>query len=153
MRPDDAWNDCEERAQAPVHDTTNCSFRPPRTSEMQAASHIPGLDNQPSSAVGATVSRGLRDSQSEPLLAMHISTFTPSTSSPTRSADGLVIGHGTEGNTAPHRGKDIHIPSGCCPNGAAQRKRSQACDRLLVHVALACPQLPAWEGNDVRCVC
>ena len=83
MRPDDAWNDCEERAQAPVHDTTNCSFRPPRTSEMQAASHIPGLDNQPSSAVGATVSRGLRDSQSEPLLAMNISTFTPSTSSPT----------------------------------------------------------------------
>ena len=63
--------------------TTNCSFRPPRKSRMQATSHIPGLDNQPSCAVGATVLRGLRDSQSEPLLAMHISTFTPSTSSRT----------------------------------------------------------------------
>ena len=66
-----------------VHGTTNCSFRPPRTSRMQATSHLPVMDSHPSSAVGATVLKGLRDPQSEPPLAMHISTFTPSTSSPT----------------------------------------------------------------------
>ena len=44
--------------------------RPPRTSRMQATSRIDGLDNQPSSAVSATVLRGLRGSQSEPLPAL-----------------------------------------------------------------------------------
>ena len=57
------------------------------------------------------------------------------------------MGHGTEGNTAPHRDKEIHISSGCCPDGAAQRKRSQACGHPLVHVALACPLLPALGGK------
>ena len=42
--------------------------------------------------------------------------------------------------------KDIHIHSGCWPGGAAQCKQSQACDRLLAHVALACPQLLAMGG-------
>ena len=43
---------------------------PSRTSRMQATSRTHGLDNQPSSAVGATVLRGLRGSQSEPLPAL-----------------------------------------------------------------------------------
>ena len=45
-------------------------FRPPKTSRMQATSGIHGLDNQPSSAVGATVLPGLRSSHSEPRLAL-----------------------------------------------------------------------------------
>ena len=43
MRPDDAWNDCEERAQAPceshgqpVNPLTTCSFPAPRTLQLQA---------------------------------------------------------------------------------------------------------------------
>ena len=53
--------------------------------------------------------------------------------------NGLVIGHGTDGHTARHREEGVHIQSRCCSDGAAQCKQSQACDRLLVNVALACP--------------
>ena len=58
-----------------------------------------------------------------------------------RPADGLVIGHGKEGNTAPHRDKETHIPSGRCPD-----KQSQACTSLLS--VLSCPP---WE-DVLRCV-
>ena len=119
-----------------VNHMTTCSFPPPRTSRMQAARRIHGLDNQPSHAVGATVLRGFASSSQW--------TSRPSRRPPhrrRRPADGLVIGHGTEGNTAPHRDKEIH----------AQRKRGQACDRVLVHVALVCPHLPAmgWKRREM----
>ena len=60
------WN---ERAEEDKCDK-NTSYRPPKTSRMQATSRIHGLDNQPSLAIGATVWRGLRRSQSEPLPAL-----------------------------------------------------------------------------------
>ena len=63
----------------------------------------------------------------------------PSTSSP-RSPCRWTC-DGTEANTAPHREGEVHIHSGCCPDGAAQCKQSQACDRLLLQVALALPAL------------
>ena len=51
-------------------DKKSTSSRPPRTSRVQATSRSHGLDNQPSSAVGATVLRGLGGSQTEPLPAL-----------------------------------------------------------------------------------
>ena len=130
-----------------AHGTTNCGFRPPKTSRMQATSHIPGLNNQPSSAVGATVLRGLRDSQSENLLAMHISTFTPSTSSattPFRWTCDRAWDRKEHGTTSRQRHpRSLWV----LPDGAARCKQNQACDRLLVFVALACPQLPALGGQ------
>ena len=106
---------------------------------MQTTSRIRGLDNDPTSAVGATVLRG---SQCEPLPALlflrssHSDDRLPPQLSGSvlhlfvcdevallaRPAGGLVMGRGTEGNTH-HNEREV-----------------------LVHVAFACPQLPALGG-------
>ena len=53
----------------------------------------------------------------------------------------FAMGRETEENEAPHREEKYTFTL-----GAAQCKESQACDRLLVHVALACTQLLALGG-------
>ena len=49
-----------------VNHMTTCSFPPPKTSQLQATSHIPGLDE----VKRAIVLRDMRGSQSEPLPAL-----------------------------------------------------------------------------------
>ena len=69
-----------------------------------------------------------------------------------RPADGLVIGHGTEENTAPHRDKEIHIPSGCCPDGQHNSSRVRPAIGCWYKSLLPVLSCPPWEGNVVRCV-
>ena len=70
-------------------------------------------------------------------LVTGITAELPSTSSPRSPCRWTCDRAWDRGNTAPHR-EGVHIHSGCCPDGAAQHKQSQACDRSLAHVALAC---------------
>ena len=51
-------------------DEKSTGSTPPRTSRIQAPSHIPRLHSQPSSALDVTVLRDMRVSQSEPLSAL-----------------------------------------------------------------------------------
>ena len=135
-----------------VHDTTNCGFRPPRTSRMQATNHIPGLDNQPSSAVGATVLQGLRDSQSE--LSWQC-TSRPSRRPPHRGrrpADGLVIGIRQKGTQHHIERWESTFFLGAAPMGqhnASEVRPAIGCWYTSLLSVLSCPP---WEGNVVRCV-
>ena len=72
-----------------VNHMTSCSFPPPRTSQLQATSHIPGLNNVNS----VIVLRDVRGSQSEPLpLRLAAARSRPSRSPPraASAADGFV---------------------------------------------------------------
>ena len=79
---------------------------------------------------------------------MHISTFTPSTSSRTSPCRWTCDRHSTEGNTAPHREVEIHIPFGWQHN-ASEVRPAIGCWYTSLLSVLSCPP---WEGNVVRCV-
>ena len=59
-----------------------------------------------------------------------------------RLADGFVIGHGTEGNTASYREERVHIHSRCCPVGTAL---AIGCWYTSLLPVLSCP--PSGEGG------